>query len=411
MNRIKQLGPGLLYAGAAVGVSHIVQSTQAGARFGLVLILAVVLVHLIKYPFFKMGPRYAAVTGKSLIDAYFGLGKWAVSIIFLLTFSTMFTIQAAVTLVTAGIAQHITGIDLPPWLWSGLLLLICLLILGFGHYQTLNRIMKIIILILSATTIVAVVASFSAHAPSGGIKESFSFNAHDHLLFLIAFLGWMPAPLDLAIWHSLWTVADQKNRNMDVRRTLFDFNAGFWGTAILAVFFIVLGANVLYGSGMELDARAAVFAAQFMDMYSSLIGSWSYPVIALAAFTTMFSTTLTCLDASPRLLRRISQLAMAGNSPAKLPQIEEKSDRALYWFWILLLGAGTLILIGGFIENMRQMVNLATSISFVTTPLIALITFMAVKKALSFTRKGLMYINFSLFVLLAFAAFYLSTLF
>ena len=30
----KSLGPGLLFAGAAVGVSHLVQSTRAGADFG-----------------------------------------------------------------------------------------------------------------------------------------------------------------------------------------------------------------------------------------------------------------------------------------------------------------------------------------------------------------------------------------
>lgn len=408
MNWIKNLGPGLLYAGAAVGVSHIVQSTQAGARFGMVLILAVLLVHLVKYPFFKMGPWYAALTGKSLIDAYFGLGKWAVAIIFLLTFSTMFTIQAAVTLVTAGIAQKITGIEMAPWLWCGAILLICLLILGFGHYQTLSRLMKWIILILSVTTIVAVVASFTIKTPTAGIKETFSLFNRDHLVFLIAFLGWMPAPLDLAIWHSLWTVADQKSHEINVKRTLFDFQAGFWGTAVLAVFFILLGANVLYGSGMELDSKAAVFAGQFMDMYSGLIGSWSYPVIALAAFTTMFSTTLTCLDASPRLLRRITQLLMAGKAEEQILNTELKTERSLYWIWIVLLSVGTLFLIGGFIENMRQMVNLATTVSFLTTPLIALISFLAIRRVVAFSRPALLYIYFSLSVLLLFAAYYLT---
>ena len=34
MGWIKKLGPGLLFAGAAIGVSHLVQSTRAGADFG-----------------------------------------------------------------------------------------------------------------------------------------------------------------------------------------------------------------------------------------------------------------------------------------------------------------------------------------------------------------------------------------
>ena len=37
-NILKAIGPGLLWAGAAIGVSHIVQSTRAGANFGFELI-------------------------------------------------------------------------------------------------------------------------------------------------------------------------------------------------------------------------------------------------------------------------------------------------------------------------------------------------------------------------------------
>ena len=54
---LKMLGPGLLFAGAAIGVSHLVQSTRAGAGYGLGLIWLVLLIHIIKYPFYEYGPR------------------------------------------------------------------------------------------------------------------------------------------------------------------------------------------------------------------------------------------------------------------------------------------------------------------------------------------------------------------
>ena len=41
---LKKLGPGLLFAGAAIGVSHLVQSTRAGADFGFGLIWALLMV-------------------------------------------------------------------------------------------------------------------------------------------------------------------------------------------------------------------------------------------------------------------------------------------------------------------------------------------------------------------------------
>ena len=90
LSRIKKLGPGLLFAGAAIGVSHLVQSTRAGANFGFGLLWALLLVNLFKYPFFQFGPRYAMATGESLIDGYKQLGKAVLIAYFLLTFATMF---------------------------------------------------------------------------------------------------------------------------------------------------------------------------------------------------------------------------------------------------------------------------------------------------------------------------------
>ena len=50
---IKISGPGLLFASTAIGVSHLIQSTRAGADFGLMIIGFVVLVSVLKYPFFE----------------------------------------------------------------------------------------------------------------------------------------------------------------------------------------------------------------------------------------------------------------------------------------------------------------------------------------------------------------------
>ena len=93
MKLLKSLGPGLLFAGAAIGVSHLVQSTRSGAEFGFGLLWALILVHLFKYPFFQYGPRYATATGESLLDGYKRLGKGVLISYFVLNMATMFTIQ------------------------------------------------------------------------------------------------------------------------------------------------------------------------------------------------------------------------------------------------------------------------------------------------------------------------------
>jgi len=65
---LSTLGPGILFAGAAIGGSHLVQSTRAGANYGFTLMGLVALTLVLKYPFFQYSHRYAACTGKSLVD-------------------------------------------------------------------------------------------------------------------------------------------------------------------------------------------------------------------------------------------------------------------------------------------------------------------------------------------------------
>ena len=68
-------GPGLLWAATAIGVSHLVQSTRAGASAGFGLAGVILIALVLKYPFFEYGPRYAAATGHSLIEGYARIGR------------------------------------------------------------------------------------------------------------------------------------------------------------------------------------------------------------------------------------------------------------------------------------------------------------------------------------------------
>ncbi|MEM9022557.1 MAG: Nramp family divalent metal transporter [Bacteroidota bacterium] len=376
----RALGPGLLYAGAAVGVSHLVQSTRAGANFGLVLIWAIVLSNAIKYPFFEYGPRYAAATKKSLLDGYRNIGPWALWLFVLMTLSTMWIILASITSVTAGLAIQLTGWVLPGWQWSGLLLLACMLILGIGRYRLLDRLMKIIIITLTVTTVVAVVAALFGDVPKKEeFKTVFSLADAGHIAFLVALIGWMPAPIDIAVWHSVWSTAKIRTTGVapSLKEALLDFKVGFWGTALLAVCFVSLGAMILYGTGETPHPKAAVFAGQLIQLYTTSIGQWATLFITVAAFTTMFSTTLTVFDAFPRILRRASQLLVPSLS-------QDEQHPGLYWGWIAITGLGSVGLLAyfGLAQHtpitMKGLVDLATTISFLTAPVLAYLNFRAV---------------------------------
>ena len=205
----KTLGPGLLFAGAAIGVSHLVQSTRAGADFGFGLIWALLIVNLFKYPFFQYGPRYATATGESLIEGYNRLGKGVLILYFILTFLTMFTIQAAVTVVTAGLAANLFGISASVATWSIIITLISFAFLIIGKYKVLDNFMKIIIITLSVSSVIAVSVAFYKSNATYDFTQIIPKGSME-IGFLIAFLGWMPAPLDVSTWQSLWTLEKRK---------------------------------------------------------------------------------------------------------------------------------------------------------------------------------------------------------
>jgi Mn2+/Fe2+ NRAMP family transporter len=375
-NLLKSLGPGLLWAGAAVGVSHLVQSTRAGAGYGFYFIGFLLLANFLKYPFFEFAPRYAAATGQNLIEGYKKIGKWAIVLYALLTVSTMFAIQAAVTVVTAGLVGNIFHIELNITSISIIILLITMAILIIGKFALLDKLIKLIIIILSITTIIAVANGLLiGYHPKPEFATNFDFSKVIDLAFLIAFIGWMPAPLDISIWHSFWTIAKKRETGHapTLKEALFDFNVGYIGTVILALGFLSLGALFMYGTGEALSQKAVAFSGQLIEMFTNSIGAWAYIIIAVAALTTMFSTTLTCMDAYSRVLPTTTRLIFTDDN-----KTSNDTQRKTILFWMIILVSGTMILLLFFMKNMKYMVDLATTISFVTAPAIAILNYLVV---------------------------------
>ena len=363
MINLRKLGPGLLFAGAAIGVSHLVQSTRAGADFGWGLIWALVLVNLFKYPFFQFGPRYALATGESLLDGYKKLGKSYLWIYFFLNLATMFTIQTAVTIVTAGLASNLFGISTDMVCWSISITFLCFVILLLGKYKFLDSVIKGIILILTISTVLALLIAFFKQNSSIGFTQIFPVGSE--FLFLIAFMGWMPAPMDISVWHSIWVLEKKQTlkNKLSVKEGLFDFNVGYITTLILGICFLGLGALVMHGSGLEFSNKGVEFAGQLIELYTINLGETSYLVIAIAAFTTMFSTTITTLDASPRAMSKASQLIL------------NKKNKDFYLIWISILAIGTSLVFLLLLTEMGLLVQIATVLSFITAPFYALLNY------------------------------------
>jgi hypothetical protein len=183
------------------------------------------------------------------------------------------------------------------------------------------------------------------------------------LVFLVAFLGWMPAPLDISIWHSIWAIEKNKTQKITKKDSLFDFNVGYIATVFLGICFVSLGALVMYNSGISFSSSGSVFAGQLIELYTSNLGDNLYLIISICAFTTMLSTTITTLDASPRTMSRATQL------------LTKNSNKNYYFHWISILAIGTMLIFYFLLSEMGALVEIATVLSFITTPFYAILNY------------------------------------
>ena len=370
MNKIKQLewlkktlGPGILFASTAIGVSHLVQSTRAGASYGFGLLFFIIIANLFKYPFFEFGSRFANATETSIIDGYKKLGDWVLWSYLIITLISMFFITSAVGAVTSGFLQNLFNTT-EIGIWNHIILFaICGSILSFGKYDSLDGLIKIIGFTLLISTLAAFILVLIKGPVSDTLFPIIEYNKND-ILFIIALMGWMPTAVDLSSWNSLWTLERIKQTNFKptLKQTIFEFNLGYIFSATLSICFLTLGAYLMYGTNSTFPNSSALFANQVIKLYTGSIGSWSYLIIAIAGFSIMFGTCVAVLDGYAR----------SASECIRLVQNQDDKKKTYYdiIIWILVIGSLGIILLFG--SKLKQLVDLATTISFMIAPMVAL---------------------------------------
>lgn len=190
---LKNLGPGLLFASMAIGTSHLVLSTKAGAQYGWLMLIPIILANILKYPFFEFGIRYTNVTNKTLIEGYLNRGKGYLWFYAIITLISTFTILAALYLVTSGLLINLfnltnTSISLVAFLLFSFISVLLII----GRYTFLEKSLKIVVSILViALLVTTVVVVFKGKVDEVPNFTPMPFFDNAGILFIIGLVGWM----------------------------------------------------------------------------------------------------------------------------------------------------------------------------------------------------------------------------
>ncbi len=367
-NYIKNnLGPGLIFAAVAVGTSHVVQSTRAGATYGLSMIFLVVLVCLAKYPTYLFSSRYAAITGETVIDGYAKRGKWFLYIFLALIMIELSVATSAASLVTSGIIKSVFKLSMETTVLSMLLLFITIAILAIGKYKALESFCKILVIGFCITTLITTFIALVGFESS--TMEPISELAFDRptTLFLVSIAGWMPTGILGAVMLSNWVLA-RKNNNQGVPFTRkeadFDFHVGYGSSIFLAACFVILGYVVIRGAGDTIANDSAGFSVQIISLFTSTIGNWVFLLIAATIVAVMYSTLLALVDGFPRLTVDVLNTLWPNITSA----IKETN---LYFilFGLLFVLVGSVFFL--FMNSFTQFIDFVTATGFIITPIIA----------------------------------------
>lgn len=369
LNRLRRsLGPGMIMAATAIGASHIVLSPVAGARFGYELIWLVLFSHFFKYPAFEFGPRFAIAKGQSLIQGFQsvpGPRNWALYVFLTTTTLQGLTILTGIISITASIVFVTIGI-LPFPAWIAVLGLLVVILHKTGKYPALEFGSKIMLAVLAATTLLAFITAppkasdlFMMFTPSIPLGST---------LLISSILGLMPTGVNVAIWHSLWALEHRskweqttKNKVEILKMGLLDFRIGYWLSAVLAIMFMSLGANLLRPRGITPDGVNV--ALTLSGIYTEMLGPWMFPVFMLAAFFATFSTVYSVMDGFPRAFSTILRRLFPENLFLKNP--------ANYAYWIFMAVIFTFsIVVNTLVPNPVLLASLVGVLSLIIAPVL-----------------------------------------
>ena len=286
------LGPGLLVTAAFVGPGTVTTASVAGAKFGYVLLWALLFSVLATIVLQEMSARLGLVTRAGLGEALRATftrpwSRWscAVLVVAAIGFGNAAYETGNITGAAAGL-EIITGVS--PAVWAGVIGVAGAALLLFGAYQVLERILIVLVGLMSlafvATAVIVrpdIVAMFrgmfTPRVPEGS------------LVTIVALIGTTVVPYNLFLHAS---VVSQKWRSdmpveQALRQSRFDtvLSITLGGVLTLA---IAVTATACFQLGTEIDSVATM-----SEQLHRLLGSSAKWFFAMGLFAAGLTSTIT----------------------------------------------------------------------------------------------------------------------
>ncbi len=344
------VGPGIITANVDNDAGGILTYSQAGARFGHLLLWTMIPVTLALIVVQEMSARMGAVTGKGLSDLI--REEFGLRITFLMMLGILITNFGNVVTEFIGIATSLELFNWPRYYTVPVCAVIVWLIVVKGQYKSVEK----VFLAASFFYITYILAGVRAHplwkdAAMATIKPPslHAFREQAYLFMVIGVVGTTIAP-----WMQFYLQSSIVEKGVTVRglkASRWDVIAGCIFTDVVAWFIIVTCASTLFMHGYH-DINYAADAAQALR---PLAGQYAYILFAVGLFNaSLFAASILPLSTAYTVCEGLGFES----------GVDKKFGEAPFFYWLytfLIVAGGAVLLIPGLplvkIAVLSQVVN------------------------------------------------------
>ena len=337
---LRQIGPGLILAGAIVGTGELIQTTHLGAKAGFVLLWLVLLSCFVKvFVQVELG-RYAIASGRPTMTAFREIGGVG-NFIGLCWVLMMLMTQLQLGAMVGGVGQalHLAMPNVSPTLgrliggraaeylalrpevpWAALTALVTCALLAAGSYKLVESGTTIMVVLFTFGTMLCVaLLPLAGHPiPWDEVAGGFTFSLPHHAVpAAIAMFGITGVGAAELIAYPYWCIEKGYARRAgpaDASENWLERARGWirvmqvdawvsmvvYSLATLAFFF--LGATVLYGQG-GLPGNVGEMTEALRSMYAPVMGAaGSKWFIVIGVMAVLYSTLYAATAANARAL-------------------------------------------------------------------------------------------------------------
>ena len=378
------VGPGIITANVDNDAGGILTYSQAGARFGHLLLWTMIPITLALIVVQEMSARMGAVTGNGLSDLI--REEFGLRITFLMMLGILITNFGNVVTEFIGIATSLELFNWPRYYTVPVCAVIVWLIVVKGQYKSVEK----VFLAASFFYITYILAGVRAHPPwrdaaMATIKPPslHAFREQAYLFMVIGVVGTTIAP-----WMQFYLQSSIVEKGVTVRgikASRWDVIAGCIFTDVVAWFIIVTCAATLFVHGYH-DINYAADAAQALR---PLAGQYAYILFAVGLFNaSLFAASILPLSTAYTVCEGLGFES----------GVDKKFGEAPFFYWLytfLIVAGGAVLLIPGL--PLVKIAILSQVVNGIVLPFVLIFMLLLINK------KELMgnYVNSRLFNLIA----------